>query len=67
MSSYGIPYSGSKSRFIASLAMNFPKAENFYDLFGGGASVAHYMALKSKKYKYIHYNEHNKLVKAILN
>jgi site-specific DNA-adenine methylase len=58
MSEYGIPYMGSKSNIAASLAMNFPKAEHFYDLFGGGGAMAHYMALnKAKKYSHFHYNE----------
>jgi len=55
---FGIPYMGSKQDIIASLALNFPKAENFYDLFGGGFSVTHYMMLmKSKKYQNFHFNE----------
>jgi len=58
MSEYGIPYMGSKDKIIKSLAMNFPKADHFYDLFGGGFSVTHYM-LKNKShcYKHFHYNE----------
>ena len=55
---FGIPYMGSKQDIIASLALNFPKAENFYDLFGGGFSVTHYMMLvKSKRYQNFHFNE----------
>ncbi len=55
---YGIPYMGNKADIVASLALNFPAAENFYDLFGGGFSVTHYMLTnKSLKYKYFHYNE----------
>jgi hypothetical protein len=54
--SLGIPYMGSKDRIIASLAMNFPKADHFYDLFGGGFSVTHYMLLRNR-YKSYHYNE----------
>jgi hypothetical protein len=53
---YGIPYMGSKDGIIASLAMNFPRAEHFYDLFGGGFSVTHYMLLQNR-YKSYHYNE----------
>lgn len=36
----------------------FPKLEHFYDLFGGGFSVTHYM-LENKKnnYNHFHYNE----------
>ena len=58
MSNYGIPYMGSKSGIVASIALNFPKADHFYDLFGGGFSVSHYMLQnKSKNYKTFHYNE----------
>lgn len=58
MSQFGIPYMGSKSDIVASIAMNFPSADNFYDLFGGGFSVSHYMLKhKSHKYKSFHYNE----------
>jgi len=58
MSEYGIPYMGSKAGIAASLALNFPQAEHFYDLFGGGFSISHYMINhKSKRYKYFHYNE----------
>ena len=58
MSNYGIPYMGSKDKIVASIAMNFPKAEHFYDLFGGGFSVTHYMLVnKSKNYSHFHYNE----------
>ena len=60
MSDYGMPYAGSKSSFIASLAMNFPKADHFYDLFGGGGAVTHYMIKrKDHNYKHFHYNELN--------
>ena len=56
--SYGIPFMGSKSDIIASLALNFPSADNFYDLFGGGFSVTHYMLKnKSHKHKTFFYNE----------
>ena len=58
MSEYGIPYMGSKAGIAASIALNFPKADHFYDLFGGGGSISHYMALnKAKNYKTFHYNE----------
>jgi len=58
MSKYGIPYMGSKSKICASLALNFPKADHFYDLFGGGFSMSHYMLKnKSARYKQFHYNE----------
>jgi len=58
MSEYGIPYMGSKAGIAASIAMNFPPAEHFYDLFGGGFAISHYMLKnKSHKYKHFHYNE----------
>lgn len=58
MAKYGIPYMGSKSKIARSLAMNFPSADHFYDLFGGGFSMTHYMVLNcSQKYKHFHYNE----------
>ena len=58
MKNYGIPYMGSKQAIVASIAMALPKAENFYDLFGGGFSISHYMLKhKSHKYKNVHYNE----------
>jgi len=58
MSQYGIPYMGSKAGIIASIAMNFPRAKHFYDLFGGGFSVTHYMLKnKANRYQHFHYNE----------
>ena len=58
MKKYGIPYMGSKQKIIPSLALNFPKAENFYDLFGGGFSVSHYMLENfGHKFKHVFYNE----------
>lgn len=60
MSEYGIPYMGSKAKIIASIATMLPPAEHFYDLFGGGFSVSHYMlARRRDKYKHVHYNELN--------
>ena len=58
MANFGIPYMGSKDKIARSIAMNFPKAENFYDLFGGGFSMTHYMLLnRSHYYKNFHFNE----------
>ena len=55
---YGIPYQGSKTKIIDSIARFFPNADHFYDLFGGGFSVSHYlMKHRSKSYKQFHYNE----------
>ena len=58
---------GSKQGIVASIAMNFPKAEHFYDLFGGGGSVTHYMMTqRANRYKVFHYNELNPLVADLL-
>ena len=58
MANYGIPYMGSKDKLIHKLAFLFPAADNFYDLFGGGFSVSHFMILHhSNKYKRMFYNE----------
>jgi site-specific DNA-adenine methylase len=55
---WGMPYMGNKSDIASSLSMMFPKAENFYDLFGGGGAMTHYLAAnKAHKYKNFHYNE----------
>ena len=51
-------YQGSKSKVIDKIARFFPNADNFYDLFGGGFSVSHYMLKhRSKSYKNFHFNE----------
>lgn len=47
---------GSKDQIIHKIAPVFPKADNFYDLFGGGFSVSHYMTY-FKKYPRVVYNE----------
>ncbi len=58
MANYGLPYQGSKDGIVHKLAHVFPRAENFYDLFGGGFSVTHYMLLHhSNAYKSFHFNE----------
>lgn len=55
---YGIPYQGSKTKIIDKIARFFPNADHFYDLFGGGFSVTHYMLENRRKsFKYFHYNE----------
>ena len=56
MANYGIPYQGSKDKLVHKLGAILPKAQNFYDLFGGGFSVSHYMAFHNK-YPHVHYNE----------
>jgi hypothetical protein len=58
MSEFGMPYMGSKDKIARSICMNFPQADHFYDLFGGGGSITHCMMLTNKKrYKHFHYNE----------
>lgn len=55
---YGIPYQGSKTKLVERIARFFPNADHFYDLFGGGFSVSHYMMRhRSKSYDSFHYNE----------
>jgi site-specific DNA-adenine methylase len=58
MTKYGIPYMGSKGSICDKLIQIFPKADHFYDLFGGGFSVTHAM-LKNRPhdYKHFHFNE----------
>ena len=49
---------GSKSKICKQVISLFPKADNFYDLFGGGFSITHAMLLhRSKDYKQFHFNE----------
>ncbi len=58
MAQYGIPYMGSKDSICDELVRIFPKAKNFYDLFGGGFSVTHAMMVRrSKDFSHFHYNE----------
>jgi len=56
--SYGFPYMGSKSKICKNICGIFPKTEHFYDLFGGGFSVTHFM-LENRidDFKYFHFNE----------
>lgn len=55
---WGIPYQGSKTKLVEKLARYFPPADHFYDLFGGGFSVTHYMMMNRRKsFKHFHYNE----------
>ena len=58
---FGMPYMGSKNSIAQKIVDFLPKAEHFYDLFGGGGAITH-CALLSGKYKYIHYNELNPLI-----
>ena len=58
MTKYGIPYMGSKSKICKDIAFYFPNAKNFYDLFGGGFAVTHYMMTQeSDRYETFHFNE----------
>ena len=58
MANFGIPYMGSKSKICKDIAFYFPNAKNFYDLFGGGFAVTHYMMTKeSDRYETFHFNE----------
>jgi hypothetical protein len=55
---YGISYQGSKTKIIEHIAKFFPNADHFYDLFGGGFSVSHYMLEhRRKSFKHFHFNE----------
>jgi site-specific DNA-adenine methylase len=55
MSKFGITYMGSKSSLIQKIAPFIPESENFYDLFGGGFAVSHFMLLN--RACHVHYNE----------
>lgn len=58
---YGIPYQGSKAKIVSTLIEHIPSAENFYDLFGGGFSVSHYVMEECQnKFKHVYYNEIDK-------
>jgi site-specific DNA-adenine methylase len=55
---YGIPYMGSKSKIIHKISRFFPPADNFYDLFGGGFSVTHFMIEHRKRdFKEFHFKQ----------
>jgi len=56
--SYGIPYMGSKQSIAKFVCKFFPSAENFYDLFGGGFSISHFMLQhRNNDFKNFHFNE----------
>ena len=49
---------GSKDGIAYKIAPLFPKADNFYDLFGGGFAMSHFMVYHhANKYKRFFYNE----------
>jgi site-specific DNA-adenine methylase len=58
MGTYGMPYMGSKDKICDKLVTIFPKAKNFYDVFGGGFSVTHAMLEhRFNDFKEFHFNE----------
>jgi hypothetical protein len=58
MANWGLPYMGSKSKICEKVCALFLKADNFYDLFGGGFSITHFMIKhRFKHYKEFHFNE----------
>lgn len=66
---YGIPYMGSKQklvdRLIPFIIKRHPGADSFYDLFGGGGSVALYTASKYPSLDVV-YSELSKAVSALM-
>lgn len=49
---------GSKNSILPDVCKLFPKADNFYDLFGGGFSVTHFMIEnRGDDFKQFHFNE----------
>ena len=67
MKKYGIPYQGSKNKILGQICRYFPKADHFYDIFGGGFSVTHFMAEnRANDYKEFHYNEIRKDVPRLI-
>lgn len=65
MAKYGLPYQGSKSSICDELLKQIPKANNFYDLFGGGGAVSHAATL-SGRWEQVYYNEIDSRVVALL-
>lgn len=53
---YGVPYKGSKNKIAEWVCEQFPKADNFYDLFAGGCAVTH-RALFSQKFQNFYVND----------
>lgn len=49
---------GSKATICEDVCKLFPNADHFYDLFGGGFSISHFMLKhRSKDFREFHYNE----------
>lgn len=53
---YGVPYMGSKNSIASKIIALLPKAQNLYDLFGGGGAITH-CALLSNKWGHVFYND----------
>lgn len=66
---YGIPYMGSKQKLVDKLIpfilKRHPDTTDFYDLFGGGGSVALYAVRKYPNIN-VHYNELSKAIGALM-
>lgn len=66
---YGIPYMGSKQKLVDKLIpfilRRHPSADSFYDLFGGGGSVALYTARKYPSLDVV-YSELSKAISALM-
>lgn len=48
MTTYGLPYKGSKNKIADKILEFIPSAENFVDVFAGGCAVTHAAILKGK-------------------
>lgn len=59
--SLGLPCKGSKSTIARQIVDCLPPATHFYDLFGGGGAIAQ-TAMLSGKYRFVHYNELDRVV-----
>lgn len=53
---YGMPYKGSKGKYVNNFTEQFGTGSVFYDVFGGGGSVSHAVA---DKFETVVYNESN--------
>ena len=66
---YGIPYMGSKQKIVDKIVPfilnRHPNADAFYDLFGGGGSVALYTVQKYPHLRVV-YNERSKAISALM-
>lgn len=61
MTSYGVPYQGSKSKIAVDIIKLLPKGKRLVDLFGGGGAITH-AALLSDKWEEVLYNDINPLI-----